>query len=94
LGWSSTDESGARGGRNFVPAPTRSLHHFYRHDRKVTLRHDSKLHHIGLGRAHKGKSIKLLVADQDIRVIDARTGELIRALTLDPSRDYQLIGEG
>jgi len=26
--WSSTDESGARGGRNFVPAPTRQLHHF------------------------------------------------------------------
>jgi len=32
LGWTSTDESGARGGRNFVPAPTRSLHHFYRRD--------------------------------------------------------------
>jgi hypothetical protein len=44
----------------------------------VTLRHDSKLHHIGLGRAHKGKPIKLLVADRDIRVLDARTGELIR----------------
>ncbi len=58
----------------------------------VTLRHDSKLHHIGLGRAHKGKPIKLLVADRDIRVLDARTGELIRQLTLDPSRDYQPIG--
>jgi len=68
-----------------------------RHDKvdaggTVTLRHDSKLHHIGLGRAHKGKPIKLLVADRDIRVLDARTGELIRSLTLDPSRDYQPIG--
>jgi transposase InsO family protein len=68
-----------------------------RHDKvdaggTVTLRHDSKLHHIGLGRAHKGKPIKLLVADRDIRVLDARTGELIRRLTLDPSRDYQPIG--
>jgi transposase InsO family protein len=67
-----------------------------RHDKvddagTVTLRHDSKLHHIGLGRAHKGKPIKLLVADRDIRVLDARTGELIRRLTLDPSRDYQPI---
>ena len=61
---------------------------------KVSLRHDSKLHHIGLGRAHKGKPIKLLVADRDIRVLDARTGELIRRLTLDPSRDYQPIGGG
>ena len=58
----------------------------------VTLRHDSKLHHIGLGRAHKGKPVKLLVADREIRVLDARTGELIRRLTLDPSRDYQPIG--
>jgi len=35
LGWTSTDESGARGGRNFVPAPTRSLHHFYRRDLRM-----------------------------------------------------------
>jgi transposase InsO family protein len=72
-------------------------HFRVRHDRvdaggTVTLRHDSKLHHIGLGRAHKGRAIKLLVADRDIRVLDARTGELIRRLTLDPSRDYQPIG--
>jgi transposase InsO family protein len=70
-----------------------------RHDKvdaggTVTVRHDSKLHHIGLGRAHKGKPIKLLVADREIRVLDAETGELIRGLTLDPSRDYQPIGGG
>ena len=74
-------------------------HFRVRHDKvdgqgKVSLRHDSKLHHIGLGRAHKGKPIKLLVADRDIRVLDALTGELIRRLTLDPSRDYQPIGGG
>ncbi len=72
-------------------------HFRIRHDKvdaggTVTLRHDSKLHHIGLGRAHKGRLIKLLVVDRDIRVLDARTGELIRRLTLDPSRDYQPIG--
>jgi transposase InsO family protein len=72
-------------------------HFRVRHDKvdgqgKVSLRHDSRLHHIGLGRAHKGKPIKLLVADRDIRVLDARTGELIRRLTLDPSRGYQPIG--
>jgi transposase InsO family protein len=55
---------------------------------KVTLRYMSKLHHIGLGRAHKGRPVKLLIADQSIRVI-ALDGELIRDLTLDPSRDYQ-----
>lgn len=75
----------------------REAHFRVRHDKvdgqgKVSLRHDSKLHHIGIGRAHKGLPIKLLVADRDIRVFDAQTGELIRRLTLDPTRDYQPIG--
>jgi len=55
---------------------------------KVTLRHRSRLHHIALGRAHKGRAVTILVADLDIRVIDDQ-GELIRQLTLDPSRNYQ-----
>jgi transposase InsO family protein len=55
---------------------------------KVSLRHGSRLYKIGLGRAHKGRVIKLLIADQDVRVIDSN-GELIRELTLDPSRIYQ-----
>jgi transposase InsO family protein len=55
---------------------------------RVTLRYDSRLHHIGLGRAHKGRQVKLLVADRNIRVIHLQ-GQLIRELTLDPTRDYQ-----
>jgi hypothetical protein len=57
---------------------------------KVSLRYDSRLYKIGLGRAHKGREVKLLIADQKIRVIDSN-GELIRELTLDPSRVYQPI---
>lgn len=57
---------------------------------KVSLRYDSRLYKIGLGRAHKGRSVKLLIADQSIRVIDQH-GQLIRELTLDPSRTYQPI---
>lgn len=60
---------------------------------KVSLRHGSRLYKIGLGRAHKGRVITLLVADEKIRVIDAN-GELIRELTLDPSRLYQPIPRG
>jgi transposase len=60
---------------------------------KVSLRYDSRLYKIGLGRAHKGRVVKLLIADQDIRVIDAN-GQLIRELTLDPSRIYQPISQG
>ncbi len=77
----------------------RETHFRVRHDKvdaqgTVTLRHDSRLHHIGIGRAHKGRAIKLLVADLEVRVLDLETGELIRWLTLDPSRDYQPIGGG
>jgi transposase InsO family protein len=60
---------------------------------RVTLRYDSRLYHIGLGRAHKGQAVKLLVADQQIRVIDLH-GQLIRELTLDPTRDYQPLTPG
>jgi len=64
-----------------------------RHDRidttgVVTLRHRSKLHHIGIGRGHKGKRVLLLVCDLDVRVI-AEDGEILRRLTLDPTIDYQ-----
>jgi transposase InsO family protein len=72
------------------PAPT---HFRVRQDKvdktgKVSLRYHSKLYKIGLGRAHKGRTIKLLIAGQNIRVIDLQ-GQLIRELTLDPTRNYQ-----
>ena len=52
----------------------------------------SRLHHIALGRAHKGRQVKLLIADQNIRIITT-DGELIRQLTLNPSRDYQPLNQ-
>jgi hypothetical protein len=53
-----------------------------------TLRHNSRLHHIGVGRRYAGTRILVLVHDLDIRVLD-QDGALIRELVLDPSRDYQ-----
>ncbi|MBN0041846.1 hypothetical protein JN535_16925 [Cellulosimicrobium cellulans] len=58
----------------------------------VTLRHASRLHHIGIGRTHAGTYVLLLVHDLDIRIIDRATGEILRELTLDPARDYQPTG--
>jgi transposase InsO family protein len=55
----------------------------------VTLRHNSRLHHIGLGSRLAGTRVTLLVDDLHIRVINRDTGTLIRELTLDPTRDYQ-----
>jgi transposase InsO family protein len=69
-------------------------HHRIRHDRidttgAVSLRRGGRMHHIGLGRHLAGTPVILLIADLDIRVIHADTGELLRALTLDPNRNYQ-----
>jgi len=55
----------------------------------VTLRHNSRLHHIGLGAARRGTPVTLLIDDLYIRVIGRDTGQLIRELILDPTRDYQ-----
>ncbi len=54
----------------------------------MTLRYKSDLLHIGVGRRHNGKSILLLVKDLDVRILTL-DGELIRQLTIDPSRNYQ-----
>ena len=53
-----------------------------------TLRYRSRLHHVGIGRAHVGKRILILMADLDVRVIDAE-GSLLRHFELDSSVDYQ-----
>ena len=54
----------------------------------VTLRHNSRLHHIGLGRKLIGTRVLVLVDGLQVRVI-TEDGELLRELILDPSRDYQ-----
>jgi transposase InsO family protein len=74
--------------------PLIDTHCRVRHDRidhtgTVTLRHNSRLHHIGLGRRLAGTRITMLVDDLHVRVIHRDTGELIRELTLDPTRDFQ-----
>ena len=55
----------------------------------VTVRHNSRLHHIGLGARLAGTPISLLIDDLHIRIIHRHTGVLIRELILDPTRDYQ-----
>jgi transposase InsO family protein len=55
----------------------------------ITWRHAGRLHHIGIGRTHKGTHVIVLAQDLNIRVIHATTGELLRELTLDTEKDYQ-----
>ena len=44
------------------------------------------------GRTHARTHVIMLVQDLHIRIINAATGELLRQLTLDPSRDCQPTG--
>lgn len=83
-----------------APAGDRSTHS---HDRvrtdridktgRVTLRYAGKLYKIGVGRAHARTPVTMLIQDRDIRIINAATGEVLRELTLDPTRTYQPTGK-
>ena len=69
-------------------------HHRIRYDTidkrgAVSLRRAGRMHHIGIGRAHTGTKVMMLIDNLDIRVIATQTGELLRHLTLDPTRGYQ-----
>ena len=57
----------------------------------ITLRYKTKLHHIGVGRDHCGKRVVVLRSGLNIKIITP-AGEILRALTLDPSKNYQGTG--
>ena len=82
------DKAGPSGPKIHIGAGVRVRRDRIDKNGKVTLRHRSRLHHIGVGHAHKGRRVILLVDDLDVRVV-SEDGELLRHLTLDPSRDYQ-----
>jgi transposase InsO family protein len=58
----------------------------------ITLRVGGRLHHIGVGRIHYRTRVLILVQDLNIKIINAATGEPLRELVLDPTRDYQPTG--
>jgi transposase InsO family protein len=58
----------------------------------ITLRVGGRLHHIGLGRDFAGWRVLVLVQDLNVRVVAEETGEPIRELRIDTTRDYQPTG--
>lgn len=69
-------------------------HYRIRHDKidstgAVSLRRAGRMHHIGIGRAHKHQPVILIINNLDIRVVNKTTGELLRHLTLNPNTGYQ-----
>jgi transposase InsO family protein len=89
--WEARDKARASGPKVVVGAGVR-----VRRDRidkvgRVTLRHRSRLHHIGVGRLYKRVRVIMLIDGLDVRIVSEK-GELLRHLTLDPTRDYQQMG--
>ena len=77
--------------------PVAETHDRVRKDRldgagTVTLRVAGRMRHIPTGRTHARTYVLLLVHDLEVRVINAATGELLRELTIDLTRDYQPLG--
>jgi transposase InsO family protein len=83
-------------------APTHGSREHDTHDRvrhdtidtsgSVTLRVNGRLHHVGVGRPHARTPVILLIQDLHVRVVAAATGELLRELIINPSKDYQPTG--
>jgi hypothetical protein len=54
---------------------------------KVSVRYQSRLRHIGVGRAYARARVLLLVAERDVRVL-TEEGELLGTCTIDPAKGY------
>jgi transposase InsO family protein len=56
---------------------------------RVSLRYASKLRHLGIGSAHRGKQVLMLIHNDHVTTPDAATGEILTEHILDASKNYQ-----
>jgi len=56
---------------------------------KVTIRYAGEMRRLGIGRAHTGTRVLLLVHDRDVTTSDLATGEILAEHTIDPTKRYQ-----
>ncbi len=75
------------------PAGGRDGHFRIRYDRvnadgHVSLRRAGRMHHLGIGRAHRGKRILALLDDTTATVVELETGEILSRHHIDPTRGY------
>ena len=75
-------------------APAAATEHFrIRHDTvdqfgKLTLRHGSRLHHLGIGRHHAGTPVLILIATQTVTVISKTGHQVLSSHDNDPDKNY------
>uniref|UniRef100_UPI0018664403 integrase core domain-containing protein n=1 Tax=Brachybacterium sp. FME24 TaxID=2742605 RepID=UPI0018664403 len=61
---------------------------------KVSLRHAGRMRHLGLGRAHKGRPVRLLIDHDEVIVADLDTATILAEFTIDLTRGYQTKKQG
>ena len=76
-----------------LPAGGRDGHFRVRYDRvdadgHVSLRRAGRMHHLGIGRAHRRKRILALTDDTTVTVIELDTGEILSEHHIDPTSGY------
>jgi transposase InsO family protein len=68
-------------------------HHRLRYDRvdtwgKVSFRRAGRMHHLGVGYAHRGLKILAIADDTTVTVTNLATGEILSTHTIDPTNTY------
>lgn len=56
---------------------------------KLSLRYDGKLRHLGVGARYARIPVRMIIEDQDVIVINKKTGEILRYFKIDPTKGYQ-----
>ena len=76
-----------------TPTNAPTVHFRIRHDTvdqfgKLTLRHGSRLHHLGIGRTHAHTPVLILATTTTVTVISKTSYQLIASHHIDPDRNY------
>jgi hypothetical protein len=77
-----------------LPASPRAPGHYrLRYDRvdsegHMSIRRGGRMHHLGIGRKHKGTRVLALADDQTITVIELHTGEVLSTHHIEPNKSY------
>jgi len=54
----------------------------------ITLRRAGRLHHLGIGAAHRGRRVLAIVDEREVTVVALETGEVLSSHLIEPDRDY------
>ena len=55
---------------------------------RITLRRAGRLHHLGIGAAHRGRRVLAIVDEREVTAVDLGTGEVLSIHLIEPERSY------